>query len=184
MDELMGVIKLFAGDFAPKYYMLCNGQLLSIAQNTALFSLLGTTYGGDGVNTFALPNLNGRVPIGQGQSPGTRNYSLGEMSGSETTTLLSINMPPHNHAAHLSVSASNANQNMPTANSTIAAPGTSSGRDFTSTLGFNTSDPDTVLNAKSVQTDVVGGGLPINNMQPYLALNYIICVQGIYPSRP
>lgn len=180
----MGVIKLFSGNFAPKYYMLCNGQLLSIRNYTALFSILGTTYGGDGITTFALPNLNGRVPIGQGQSSTGSYYTLGEAAGNETTTLLTSNMPPHNHEAQLSVSSGNATESVPLVQSSIATPGTSQGRDFTSTLGFNTQSPDTPLNTQSVKTGIAGSGMPINNMQPYLVQNYIICVQGIFPSRP
>ena len=180
----MGVIKLFSGNFAPRSFMLCNGQLLQIRQYTALFSILGTTYGGDGITTFALPNLNGRVPIGQGQSPGTSYYMLGQASGNETTTLLTANMPPHNHQAHLSVSSSDATEIKPIANSSIAAPGTYAGREFSGTFGFNNENPNTVLNPQSVKTDIAGSGAPINNMQPYLVQNYIICVQGIFPSRP
>ena len=97
MDPLLASIILFAGNFAPRGFYLCQGQILSIAQNTALFSLLGTTYGGDGRTTFALPDLRGRVPVGQGQGPGLSNYDLGEVSGTESTTLLVTNLPQHNH---------------------------------------------------------------------------------------
>src|SRR5947208_9525764 len=93
----LGGIFMFAGNFAPRGYALCQGQLMSIAQNTALFSILGTTYGGNGQTTFALPDLRGRAPVGQGQGPGLSNISLGEVAGSETVTLLSTNMPSHNH---------------------------------------------------------------------------------------
>lgn len=182
-EEYIGVIKLFAGNFAPKGYQFCAGQLLPIQGYQALFSILGITYGGDGRTTFALPDLRGKVPVCQGQSPGTNFYRLGDRGGSEQTTLNVSNMPPHNHGVRLSVSASNANQSVPAANSTIAAPGTSSGRDFTGTLGFNSEEPNTVLNAESVKTDNMGGGAPINNIQPYLALNYIICIYGLFPPR-
>src|SRR3954466_12786852 len=96
-DAMIGTIALFAGNFAPRGWQLCNGQILSIAQNTALFSILGTTYGGNGQTTFALPDLLGRVPIHSGQGPGLSNYVIGEMSGSETVTRLSTQMPAHNH---------------------------------------------------------------------------------------
>lgn len=182
-DEYIGAIKLFTGNFEPRGYKFCAGQILQIGAFQALFAVIGNTYGGDGRVNFALPDLRGRVPVGQGQSPGASNYRLGANGGNEQITLTLNNLPPHIHPAHLSVSASNANQSTPATDSTIASPGTSSGRDFTSTLGFSTSDPNTVLNAKSVQTDIVGGGQPVNNLQPYLAVNYIICVDGIYPSR-
>src|SRR5947208_9160321 len=96
-EPYLATVAMFAGNFAPRGWALCNGQIMSIAQNTALFSLLGTTYGGDGVTTFALPDLRGRAPVGQGQGPGLSNLSLGESSGTENITLISANMPIHNH---------------------------------------------------------------------------------------
>src|SRR5437899_12703586 len=98
MTPFIGEIVMFAGNFAPRGWAFCNGQILSIAQNTALFSILGTTYGGNGQTTFALPDLRGRVPMHPGQGPGLTNHTLGEVAGSETTTLLSSNMPQHTHA--------------------------------------------------------------------------------------
>src|SRR5688572_18111229 len=97
MDEFIAIIKMFGGNFAPRGWALCNGQILSIAQNTALFSLLGTTFGGNGQTTFALPDLRGRVPIHPGQGPGLSNYSLGQQAGTETVTLTINNMPAHGH---------------------------------------------------------------------------------------
>ena len=98
-EPFIGEIKIFGFNFAPQNYQLCSGQLLSIAQNTALFSLLGTTYGGDGQTTFALPDLRGRMPIGQGQGPGLPNYVMGQLSGTTSVTLLTANLPAHTHAA-------------------------------------------------------------------------------------
>jgi microcystin-dependent protein len=181
MDELMGCIKLFAGNFAPKGYMLCNGQLLSIAQNTALFSILGTSYGGDGVQTFALPNLMGRVAVGtdtQGQ------YPLGSIAGSPTTTLNSQQLPAHVHSGSgtISVSPANSTDSVPVKGMSIAVPGSSVARVFTGTLGFATSTP-TIDLTSNITTGPAGSNLPVPIMQPYLAMNYIICVAGIFPSR-
>ncbi|HAO09131.1 MULTISPECIES: phage tail protein [Chryseobacterium] len=179
-DELMGVVKVFAGNFAPRGYMFCNGALLSIAQYSALFSLLGTTYGGDGIRTFALPNLNGRTPIGQGNSNTGRSYTLGEVGGTIQNTLLSSNLP--SFASQLKVSSSNATTSVPTANTSIAVSGIQAGRDFTAVPSFVDAAPNTVLYPQSVV--FTGQNLPVNNMPPYLGINYIICVEGIYPSRP
>jgi microcystin-dependent protein len=183
MDEYLGIIKLFGGNFAPRGWMMCNGQVLSIAQNTALFSLLGTTYGGNGQTTFALPDLRGRTAIGMGQGLGLTPRTEGELSGSENNTLTIPNIPAHNHVGMLNVSNGDSTQNAATAGATISTPGVISGRSFTANAGFNTTAPNTLLNASSVTTSVVGNNAPVNNMQPYLVLNYIICVSGIYPSR-
>lgn len=178
MDEFIGIIKLFAGNFAPKGWAFCQGQLLSIAQNQALFSILGTTYGGDGRTTFALPDLRGRVPVGTGAVPGLSAVQLGQMAGEATHTLLHTEMPAHTHA--LAANNTNANASAPQGN-TIATPGFMSGREFTATLGFNSAAPNTALNPQSI--GVAGSNLPHNNMQPYLGLNYIICMQGLFPPR-
>ncbi|WP_415325445.1 phage tail protein [Chryseobacterium sp. MMS23-Vi53] len=181
MEEMIGVIKSFAGNFAPRGFMFCNGALLSIAQNTALFSILGTTYGGDGITTFALPNLNGRAPIGTGTN-GSVTYVLGEQAGTPQTTILTSNLP--SFASQLKVSKSNATSASPSATSSIAVSGTTTGRDFTAVPSFvDNADPTTItpLNPQSVM--FIGQNLPINNMPPYLGMNYIICVEGIYPSR-
>lgn len=180
MDEMIGVIKLFAGNFAPRGFLLCNGSLLSIASNTTLFSILGTTYGGDGITTFALPNLNGRSPIGTGNSTTGQSYELGEMAGTPQTTILASNLP--SFASQLKVSNTNANSSAPTVTSSIAISGTQAGRDFIAVPSFVDTAPNTPLNPQSVV--FMGQNMPINNMAPYLGLNYIICVEGIYPSRP
>ncbi|SIT21914.1 phage tail protein [Chryseobacterium gambrini] len=179
-DELMGVIKVFAGNFAPRGYMFCNGALLSIAQNTALFSILGTTYGGDGINTFALPNLNGRTPIGQGNSTTGKSYVLGEVGGTPQVTLLSSNLP--SFTSQLKVANTNATSVTPTSVSSIAITGQPNGRQFDAIPSFVDGTPDTPINAMSVTYS--GQNSPVNIMPPYVGLNYIICVEGIYPSRP
>ncbi|WP_308219367.1 tail fiber protein [Flavobacterium sp. NRK1] len=181
---MIGVIKLFAGNFAPRGFMLCQGQILSISQNTALFAILGTTYGGNGVSTFALPDLRSRVPMGEGQGPGLSDYALGEMSGSENTTILTSNMPPHTHMeAGIKVSSANATESVATQGSAIASPGYYEGRTFTPSLGFVNATPDVQLSTGMNQTGITGSGIPINNLQPFTTLNYIICVEGIFPPR-
>ncbi len=178
----MGIIKIFAGNFAPNGWFFCAGQLLPINQYTALFSLLGTTYGGDGQTTFALPDLRSRVPVGGGMGAGKdgSNIQSGQIGGSSSVTLVAGQLPPHSHT--LAVSADNAGQSVATAGVSIATPGALSGRAFTGTLGYNTSTPNVVLSPASI----AGGGqnLPHDNMQPYLGISYIICWQGLYPSRP
>ncbi|NML70260.1 phage tail protein [Chryseobacterium sp. RP-3-3] len=180
MEEIMGTIKLFAGNFAPKGFLLCNGALLSIAQNSALFAIIGTTYGGDGQNTFALPNLNGRYPIGSGNSNTGQSYQLGEMSGSPQTTLLSVNLP--SFSSQLKVSNTNATSSSPSSSSSIAITGTGTGRDFAAVPSFVDAAPNAMIHPSTVT--FIGQNQPINNMSPYLGLNYIICVEGIFPSRP
>ncbi|AUC74426.1 phage tail protein [Olleya sp. Bg11-27] len=192
-DPLLGSISMFAGNFAPRGWEFCNGQLVQISQNTALFSLLGTIYGGDGRTTFALPDLRGRAPIhsggGSGGSagPGLAPRPIGQKQGDEYHTLTTVEMPSHNHLAQgeIKVSSGNATLQSATNNSTIATPGSPGGRNFDATYGFNEATPDITLNANSnsVQTQNSGGNQPHNNMQPYLAVNFIIAVVGIFPSR-
>jgi microcystin-dependent protein len=164
-EELIGTIKLFAGNFAPRGYMLCNGAILNISQNQALFSILGTTYGGDGRTTFALPNLNGRMPIGAGTSNTGKSVVLGEAAGT-VNTLLSSNLP--SMISQLRVSKSNATTSTPSSSSSIAVSGTQAGRDFTAVPSFIDAAPDTLINSASVT--FTGQNLPVNNMPPYLVL--------------
>ena len=166
-DQFIGQIQSFGFNFAPKGWMFCNGQLMSIAQNTALFSLLGTTYGGDGISTFALPNLQGRVPLGFGTGPGLSTYELGEVVGSETVTLTSNQMPAHSHA--LSGSTAGAGSGDPTNNALSGEI-------------WSNSPPNAVSNPASIRS--AGGNQPHSNMQPTLAINWCIATEGIYPSRP
>jgi microcystin-dependent protein len=170
-DPFLGEIRMFCGNFAPIGWALCQGQLLSISQNTALFSILGTTFGGNGTTTFGLPDLRGRVPINFGQGPGLSSYNLGEMSGSENVTLLASQMPAHTHA----VGAVTGNQG-----STSHPNGqylASSG----SAVIYNSGPPDSAMNAGMNQS--AGGSQPHSNIQPFLCVNFIIALQGIFPSR-
>ena len=165
-DPFIGQIALFPYNFAPRGWAFCNGQLLSIAQNTALFSLLGTTFGGNGQTTFALPDLRGRAVMSSGQAPGLSPYVLGQQGGNETVTLVTAQVPAHTHTIM-------ASQNDATASSpanTVPAGGGAYG------TALNTS-----MNAGMVQ--VVGGSQPHENRPPYLVLNYCIALEGIYPSR-
>src|SRR5690242_6832737 len=161
-NPFLGEIRIFAGNFAPRGWALCNGQILSIAQNTALFSILGTTYGGNGQTTFALPNLQGRVPIHPGQGPGLSSYNLGEQAGAENTTLLITNMPAHNHTAAVSISASQATQS-PTADPNNAFPGADSG-----TNGYSPTSDGTKMNAAmaTATIGVAGGSQSFSILQP------------------
>jgi microcystin-dependent protein len=196
MDPTLAEIRLFAGNFAPLGWSFCQGQLMSIAENTALFSLLGTTYGGDGQVTFALPDFRGRLATGTGSGPGLSSMDLGQMAGSESVALVITEMPMHNHTATIqgaptvSVSSGNATQTAATAGASIATPGSLVSRAFVATLGYNTTTPDIALNAASmnlapvtVTTGLNGGSQPHDNMQPYLGMNFIIATEGIYPSR-
>ncbi|MEZ4447950.1 MAG: tail fiber protein [Nannocystaceae bacterium] len=166
MEGFIGEIRLFAGNFAPRAWMLCEGQLLSIAQNTALFSILGTTYGGDGRTTFALPDLRGRAPVQAGHGPGLSDYRLGQKSGAEQVTLTVSQMPSHNHS--VTSSSEDANAKLPSSGYLTA------GGAYTTTAN-QTALPSYIGNT--------GGNQPVSLVQPVLALNYIICIQGIFPSR-
>lgn len=167
-EAFIGQLLLVPYNFAPQGWAMCNGQLLSIAQNTALFSLLGTTYGGDGQTTFALPDLRGRVPLSSGQGPGLSNYTLGEAGGAESITLTAAQMPQHTHSA-------NANAGDPTDTTPtnhVPAGG--------STGSYNAA-ANTVMSAGMIGP--AGGSQPHENRQPYLTLNWIIALEGIFPSR-
>jgi microcystin-dependent protein len=166
-------IRMFACNFAPKGWATCDGQLLSISQNTALFSLLGTFYGGNGQSTFGLPNLAGRAPMHQGQGPGLSQRFLGETSGSAAVTLLTNEMPLHNHTlnghnAHIG--------SLPTpTNKTILAK-SAGGNSYTA-------DTSSLTQMNFQALSLAGGSLPHNNMQPYLAVLFCIAMQGMYPAR-
>lgn len=174
-EAFIGEIRMFAGNFPPRGWQFCQGQLLSIAQNTALFSILGTTYGGNGQTTFALPDLRGRYPMQQGQGPGLSPRSLGEQGGSETVTLLSNQMPAHTHS-HVA-SGAQGDQVTPEGNfnAVLIDPNTQQPQNL-----YNAT-ASTTMNAASI--GVAGGSQPHNNMSPFLAINFIIAMEGIYPSR-
>ena len=171
-DPFVAEIRIFAGNFAPRGWAFCNGQIMPINQNTALFSLLGTNYGGDGRNTFALPNLQGRAPMHPGQGPGLDWYNLGEMTGSETVTLLTSEMPAHNHAVNVNTRPGDL------ADPTDHVLARSGGPNVYQT---NASQNQTPMAGNTLAA--VGGSQPHNNMQPYLSLNFIIALQGVYPPR-
>ena len=179
MEPFIGQLMCVGFNFAPNGWARCDGQLLAIASNTALFSLIGTIYGGDGRTTFALPDLRGRVPIHNGTGPGLPSFSQGQRSGTTTTTLTVANLPSHSHT--LRVSSANASQSAATSGSTIATPGSQSGRSFTGTLGYNTATPDIGMSAASIGN--TGSNVAFNNLQPYLTLNWVIALVGIFPSR-
>lgn len=206
-DEYLGVIKLWAGSFIPRNFLPCNGETLEIAQYQALFALIGTYYGGDGVINFNLPDLRGIVPIGMGHKPGLSKYDLGNSGGNEYTTLTNMQLPSHTHEAtftpignpspiEATVSVNAGTGGTPTNDPTNAYWGRSpetgppQARDYTNKKNVKMAED-------AVQVEVSGGGIlggevrnfdtgngaPFMNMQPYLALNYIICVVGLFPSR-
>jgi microcystin-dependent protein len=175
-DAFVAEIRIFPFNFAPKGWATCDGQLMAISQNTALFSLLGTNYGGDGKSTFGLPDLRGRLPVSQGQGPGLTSYSVGEAIGAETVTLLTSEMPAHSHGLNAEDPAIQAaDQSAPSPSSVLAA----------STGGFayrpDASTQPVQMNAAAVS--VLGGGQPHNDLQPYLTLTFCIALQGIFPPR-
>lgn len=185
MEGTIGEIRMFAGTFAPRNWAFCAGQLMSISQNTALFSILGTTYGGNGQTTFALPDLRGRAPIGAGQGPGLSNISLGEVSGTETVTLLTTQMPAHTHTATLTGTVSlgcvddNGNTDSPGGNRLAIAPA--------GTQVYSNAAADAAMAASNISGTVTigiaGNSQPVPIRNPYLGMNYIICLFGIFPSR-
>ena len=170
-EPFIAEIKIFAGNFAPRGWAFCNGQLLPIAQNTALFSLIGTTYGGDGRTTTALPDLQGRAPMHPGQGPGLTNRRLGERGGTETVTLTEAQMAAHNHTAQ--GSSSTGNSNSPGGH--LMARGVGRGANLYHNAPSATGAMVTPGNT--------GGGQPHTNLQPFLAMNFIIALVGLYPSR-
>lgn len=172
-DPFVAEIRMFAGNFAPAGWAFCNGQLLPISQNTALFSLLGTTYGGDGQSTFALPNLQGRVPMQPGQGPGLSLRDLGETAGATSITLLESEMPAHSHTLAASPNPGEAPGPV-NVDGSVNALGRSVG-------GAIYADPQNLVPMANLSP--AGGDQPHNNMQPYLALNFIIALQGIFPPR-
>jgi microcystin-dependent protein len=180
MTPFLGGIYLGGFNFAPSGYAFCNGQTIAISTNAALFSLLGTTYGGNGTSTFQLPNLQGRVPIHFGQSPGTSNYVLGQVAGSETATLTTNQIPAHSHAVNVNSAAGNTAT--PGSTTYLAAgPATGSGPNASQLKTYTTTANNATLNTNTIGT--VGGGQPFSILQPYLAVNYFIALQGVFPSR-
>ncbi|UZD24136.1 tail fiber protein [Algoriphagus halophytocola] len=187
MEPFLGQIMMVGFNFAPRGWALCDGSILPISSYTALFSLLGTTYGGDGRTTFALPDLRGRAPIGMGHGPGLSLRAQGAKGGAETTTLNVTNIPSHNHSvapSPVNASSQNATEQVPGTNgaTTLASP-VASGRPAAI---YNNQTPDVTLNTAGgnvLSTGNTGGSIPFNNMEPFIAMNYVIALNGIFPSR-
>jgi microcystin-dependent protein len=167
-EPFIAEIRIVGFNFAPTGWATCDGQILSISQNTALFALLGTTYGGNGQTNFALPNLQGRAPLFWGQGPGLSNYVLGQSAGTDNVTLLSSELPAHSHG--LQATTDPADSNDPT-NAFLAK---SSDNTFVAL-----SSPNAVMNPQAIS--LAGGSQPHNNLQPYLTLNFIIALAGVFP---
>jgi microcystin-dependent protein len=166
-------IRIFACNFAPTGWATCDGQLLPISQNTALFSLLGTYYGGDGKSTFALPDLRGSAPMQPGQGPGLSDHYLGEIGGSDTVTLLTSEIPVHSHSALASANPSNLAAPTPARSLARSQPG----------FGYKaTPQADSMFAPEAIAPN--GGSQPHNNLMPYLTLNFCIAMQGVFPARP
>lgn len=174
MDPFVAEIRIFPFNFAPKGWAFCDGQLLPLSQNTALFSLLGTTYGGDGKSTFALPDMQGNAPMHPGQGPGLSLHDLGETGGSEFVTLLESEIPSHSHGMMAA--------NLPS-DQAAPTPTRSMARSINA-FAYVAGSPTPALVQMNAQTLApAGGDQPHNNMQPYLTLNFCIALQGVYPPR-
>jgi microcystin-dependent protein len=171
----IGMIFMFGGNFAPTGYALCQGQLLSISQNTALFAILGTQFGGDGIQTFGLPNLQGRMPLGTGQGSGLPPFVVGQIGGSQNVTLLTSNIPQHNHLINASSAGATAGSPQ---NAFLASSNDPTSGDAINTYGTpaNTSMAPTALT-------LTGSNLPVAVQNPYQAVSFIIALQGIFPSH-
>ncbi len=168
-------VLLMANTFTPRGWHACDGSLIAISQNQALFALIGTTYGGDGISNFALPDLRSRVPVGTGQGPGLSNYVLGQKGGSEQVTLQASNVAPHTHAGTFQVTDNQGRTPLP-----VVLPANGNYLVTTTTVAPS-SPPLAALAGVSVQPN--SGGTPFSVLQPYLALNYCIALQGLFPSR-
>jgi microcystin-dependent protein len=177
MEGTLAEIRMFAGNFAPRGWQFCNGQLLPIAQWTAVFALVGTIYGGNGQTTFGLPDLRGRVAVGTGNGAGLSSVQLGEMSGFNTATLLISNLPAHNHqlTGNITPQAATDGALSTDANGRYMGPGS-----FYSAAGDNVNMAPIPVN---LPTTISGSSSPVSVMQPYLGMNFIFCVEGIFPSR-
>ena len=172
-DPFVAEIRIFPFNFAPKGWAFCNGQLLPISQNTALFSLLGTFYGGDGKSNFALPNLQGAAPIQQGQGAGLSEYFLGQTNGSDFVTLLQSEMPLHQHVLEA--------DGFDAGDGRTPGPGFSLAKTLPGNAYQSATTPLVHMNFQTLA--ITGGSLPHNNMMPYLTLNFCIALQGVFPPR-
>ena len=174
-DEYIGELMLVGFNFCPRGTLQANGQLLAISQNSALFALYGTIYGGDGSTTFALPDLRGRVPMSQGQGPGLSFYQIGQAGGTETNTMTVNQMPPHTHTAGVQTVNAVGTETSPK-NNAFASSANATYSDATPSGNY--------MKRETIQIGLAGGGQPQNNMQPYLTMNYCVVINGIFPSRP
>lgn len=179
---MIAEIRMFAGNFAPRSWAFCHGQILSIAQNTALFSLLGTTFGGDGVTSFALPDMRGRVPVGTGQGPNLPAVNLGEQSGERTHTLIITEMPAHNHAVTSTLNGTSATASSGSPGGAYLASSSTLSLYVSSSANPSLNRPFATGAISSIANSA-GGSQPFSLMQPYLGMNFIIALQGVYPSR-
>lgn len=169
MDQYIGEIRMFAGNFPPQGWAFCNGQLLSISENDVLFALIGTTYGGDGQTTFALPDLRGRIPLHRGTNPATgSSYQMGQKGGAETVALAATELSAHTHA----VLASSATGEASSPENNLWAKNYSQ---------FSTGNPDGVMSPAIIQG--AGGSMPHDNMMPFIAINFIIALEGLWPNQ-
>ncbi len=176
MEGYIGQIIWFAGNFAPKYWAFCNGQTISIQSNAALFSILGTTYGGNGTSTFQLPDLRGRIAVGTGNGAGLTPVTLGEVAGTEGATLTTQQMPAHNHLLHAKVAVSSGAGNTDEANGNVLAQTTAN--NFAPGNQANSN-----LSGVTITMSPTGNGVPMPLVTPFVGINAIICMYGIYPSR-
>lgn len=180
-DPFLGEIKMVGFNFAPVGWAFCQGQVLSISQNTALFSLLGTVYGGNGQTTFGLPDLRSRSPVGMGQGQGLTNITQGEMSGTESVSLTINNMPAHNHPTTVQVAGTATSPaNAPTAGNNVLGASSANGPGSASIWSTELATP---IQLAGVQSGAAGGSLPVATRNPYLGINFVIALQGIFPSR-
>lgn len=191
MEEYIAVIKMFAGNFAPRGFQFCQGQILNINTNQALFALIGTIYGGNGMQNFGLPDLRGRVPVGTTGSvsaPGLPNINLGDIAGVPNITLFTNNLPPHNHPYAMNVSDAKPTESTPVGNLLTVSPSVGSGPNATQLKSYApvpTEGSGITLKPMGAQvTGLTGASQPFSIMQPYLGMNYIITTEGIFPSRP
>jgi len=175
MDPFVAEIRIFGCNFAPVGWAFCNGQLLPISQNTALFSLVGTFYGGNGTTNFGLPNLQGRAQVGQGQGPGLSPYTIGQAAGSETVSLSPNQNGVHTHGVNCY---NDAGDSPGPGGKVLGAPGADR-----SLIMFSDATTGTTVPMNSTQISPSGSGAPHNNLSPYLVLNYCIALQGVYPAR-
>lgn len=180
MDGYIGQIIIFAGNFAPLNWAFCHGQMLAISSNQALFAIIGTNYGGDGRISFALPDLRGRAPIGAGQGQSLSQHQLGQHGGSESNTLNENQMPSHNHQVSVKAKCVNGPGNVQNPGGSVWASDASG-----ASISYSNTAADADMGASAIEISQQnkGSNSAINNMQPYLALNYIICVNGMFPSR-